>query len=485
VKHKVDTMSTIETLSQSHAHHPDPEPRLSLRTKLAFGVGDVGPAIAGTARSFFLFFFLANVAGLGPLAAGTLVWVARLWDALTDPLVGWFIDRTHSRYGRLRPWLLYGAVPFGISFALLWTIPPLDDTGTLLYMLVAVILFSTAMTTITIPHAALTTELSRNYDERTTLTAYRFGFGIGSGLLGGLLFATLSTAFCADPTQCLPAERQTGYFVAGLSLVAALIIPTLICFVGVRERARPTPRIPLRHLATQIRELWALSAFRWVVGIQLCSLLAAQLTAAVLPFYLTFWMQREDLFGLLFPGVQVASFLFLLLWNTVSKRLGKRVVYVIGMLSWVVIQAMLFFLQTHQVTLGVVLGTLAGAGLAACYLLPWSMLADVVDLDELQSGQRREGICYGLAVLLHKLGIASGLLLMGVLLEWQGFDAELAVGSQPDSALLALRWLIGPIPAVLVLLGIVCVWRYNITRSQHAAIRAQLTNRTSDETIPD
>jgi GPH family glycoside/pentoside/hexuronide:cation symporter len=113
------------------------------------------------------------------------------------------------------------------------------------------------------------------------------------------------------------------------------------------------------------------------------------------------------------------------------------------------------------------------------------MLADVVDLDELQSGQRREGICYGLAVLLHKLGIASGLLLMGVLLEWQGFDAELAVGSQPDSALLALRWLIGPIPAVLVLLGIVCVWRYNITRSQHAAIRAQLTNRTSDETIPD
>lgn len=466
-----------QSLTNEHAAHNE---RLSLRTRLAFGVGDVGPAVAGTARSFFLFFFLSNVAGLGPFAAGAIVLVARLWDAFTDPLVGWLIDRTRSRYGRLRPWLLYGALPFGVSFVLLWMVPPFHTTGVLLYMLAAVILFSTAMTAITIPHAALTAELSRDYDERTTLTSYRFGFGIGSGLLGGLLFATLSTSFCADPAQCLPAERQPGYLLASLGLGVVLVLSALLCFAGVRERARPVPRTALRDVLIQVRDLLRLPAFRFVVGIQVCSLLAAQLTAAVLPFYLTYWMQREDLFGLLFPIVQVSSFLFLWFWNLLSRRLGKQAVYLVGMLVWLGVQSMLFFVQPHQVTLSLVLGALAGAGLAACYLIPWSMLADVVDVDEWYSGQRREGICYGLAIFLQKFGIALGLFLMGVLLDWQGFSEHLPAGAQPENALLALRWLLGPIPAVLVLLGMLLTWRYPITRQNHATIRAQLAARATD-----
>jgi GPH family glycoside/pentoside/hexuronide:cation symporter len=149
------------------------------------------------------------------------------------------------------------------------------------------------------------------------------------------------------------------------------------------------------------------------------------------------------------------------------------------MLIWLAVQGILFFVQPHQVTISLVLGALAGVGLATCYLIPWSMLADVVDVDELHSGQRREGICYGLAVFLQKFGIALGLFLMGALLDWQGFNEQLPAGAQPESALLALRWLLGPIPAVLVLLGMLLTWYYPITRQKHATIRAQLAARAT------
>ncbi len=458
--------------SSPSSDHSAPAPGLPLRSRLAFGIGDVGPAIAGTARSFFFLYFLTSVAGLGPFAAGALFFVARGWDAVSDPLMGWLIDRTRSRFGRLRPWLLYGALPFGLSFAMLWTVPPLGETGILLYMLAAVVLFSSSSTMISIPHVALTSELSRDYDERTTLSSYRFGFGIAAGLIGGLLFAHLTTAFCADPAQCLQAEERRGYMIAGLSLSLALVLPTLLCFAGVREQPRAITQPALRALPERLAGLLRLPAFRIVAGIQICSLLAAQMTAAVLPFYLSFWMQREDLFATLFPLVQGSTFLFLLLWNYLSRRYGKQLVYTLGMLSWLPVQAGLFLLQPQQANLGLALGALAGAGLAAAYLIPWSMLADVVDLDELQRGERREGSCYGLAIFLQKLGIGLGIFLMGALLAWQGFDETAQL--QPQSALLAIRWLIGPVPAMLLLVGILLAWRYPLNRRRHAAVLAEL-----------
>jgi GPH family glycoside/pentoside/hexuronide:cation symporter len=177
-----------------------PLERLPLSSKLAFGAGDLGPAIATNIASFFQHFFLTTVAGISPLAAGTILLVVKLWDSVNDPLMGWLTDKTVSRHGRRRPWLLYGAVPFGLLFFLQWLVPPLGDAGKIAYYLLIALLFDTAFTVVNVPYTALTPELTRDYDERTSLNSYRFAFSIGGSVVGG--------ATPADRYQLLRRRQQ-------------------------------------------------------------------------------------------------------------------------------------------------------------------------------------------------------------------------------------------------------------------------------------
>jgi GPH family glycoside/pentoside/hexuronide:cation symporter len=164
----------------------------------------------------------------------------------------------------------------------------------------------------------------------------------------------------------------------------------------------------------------------------------------------------------------------------VCRKIGKKAVYIVGMLFWIGVQVFLFFLQPGQVVLAVVLGMLAGVGVAVAYLIPWSMMPDVMEYDELQTGERREGIFYGFMVLLQKLGLALGLFLVSQGLEWWGFDQNLPPAEQPESALTAIRFMIGPAPAVLLLLGIALAYFYPITQQKHAELRAQVAARHAD-----
>ncbi|MCY7283910.1 MAG: MFS transporter, partial [Cyanobacteria bacterium CAN_BIN43] len=167
-------------------------------------------------------------------------------------------------------------------------------------------------------------------------------------------------------------------------------------------------------------------------------------------------------------------------WSAVSARVGKKAVYFMGMVIWIIAQAGLFFLQPSQSGLIFPLAIMAGVGVSTAYLIPWSMMPDVIELDELNTGFRREGIFYGFMVLLQKLGLAIGLFLVGQALNAAGF-IESAAGEpapiQPDSALLAIRLAIGPIPTVALVLGLVLAYFYPITREVHAEILLKLQER--------
>ncbi len=441
---------------------------LPLRLKAAYGVGDAAPAMAAVIISFFQLFFLTSVAGLSPIAAGSILLVARFVDGVTDPVMGWISDRTRSRFGRRRFWLLVGAVPFGVLFALQWLVPPVDPALRWWYYLVIISLFSVAFTVIHIPYTSLTPELTRDYNERTSLNSFRFAFSIGGSLTAGVLHPIVVGQF---------ASPQVGYTVAGLLFGTLMIFPMLITFGGVRERHQQASDAPPQALLELLRALVSNRPYLFVVGIYLCSWMAIQVTSAVLPFYITFWLQRPDLFSVMILAVQGTALVFLFIWTWLSKRIGKKGVYLLGMLIWIAVQGGLFFVQPDQVNLAIGLGVLAGAGVATGYLMPWSMLPDVMEYDELVSGQRREGLFYGMMVFIQKLGIALGIFLVGVFLETQGFIADVLPGGQPDSALLAIRAMVGPVPSGALLLGIVLTIGYPITRRKHAEITAQLAAR--------
>ena len=157
--------------------------KLPFITKLAYGSGDLGTAITAALRAFFLLFFFTDVARLSPATAASILLIGRFWDAVNDPFIGWLSDRTVTKWGRRRPWLIAGAIPFGLFFFLLWVIPPFDTTGLFIYYVVISLLLDTAYTVINVPYTALTPELTRDYDERTSLNSYRFAFSVGGALL--------------------------------------------------------------------------------------------------------------------------------------------------------------------------------------------------------------------------------------------------------------------------------------------------------------
>ena len=229
--------------------------------------------------------------------------------------------------------------------------------------------------------------------------------------------------------------------------------------------------------------------FLYVIGIYLCSWLAVQITAAIIPYFVVNWMGLPNqAFTQVALAVQGTALVTLFFWSAVSDRVGKRIVYFLGAGLWILVQGGLFFLQPGQVGLMYGLAIAAGFGVSTAYLVPWSMVPDVIELDELRTGQRREGIFYGFMVLLQKLGLALGLFLVGNALDQASF-IESVPGQptplQPESALFAIRVAIGPIPTVSLILGLVLAYFYPISREIHAAILLRLRERRQGITPPD
>lgn len=451
--------------------------KLSVGTKLAYGSGDLGTAISAAVRGFFLLIFLTDVAQMNPAAAGTVLLINRWWDAINDPFVGWLSDHTVTRWGRRRPWLLFGAIPFGLFYFLLWYVPPFGPTGLFIYYSVLLFLLDTTYTVINVPYTALTPELTRDYDERTSLNSYRFAFSVGGALIASVLQQPLVNQF-ADP--------RTGYMAVG-ALWA--VVGTLACF-SVFFFTRERPESMEEHKAEEMPYLKQLAVvtrnrpYLFVIFLYLCSWLALQLVSTVFKYYMDYYMHAPRLFPVVLLAIQSTSLIFLFVWSALSRRLDKRIVYIIGATLWLAVQMTLFFLLPSQIYLIIPLAVLAGAGVAVAYLVPWAMMPDVIEVDEWETGMRREGIFYGFMVFLQKAGIGVAIFFVGQALATSGYVTPSVPGElpvQPESALSAIRFFIGPVPSVILVVSLFIAWFYPITRSKHAQLVADLAARRARE----
>jgi GPH family glycoside/pentoside/hexuronide:cation symporter len=458
----------------------NPPEKLSFATKLAYGAGDMGAGMTSNLESWSLLIFLTSVAGLNPAVAGTVLLIGKIWDAVNDPLVGVLSDRTHSpRWGRRHSWMLYGSLPFALSFCLRWIVPNADDTLKFWYFVIMSVIFNTAFTAVNLPYTALTAELSQDYDERTSLSSFRLAFSLAG--------AILALAFGSVAGQIISNSRQQ-YFVTGLVVAIVSVLPLYWCIWGTRAKVRRTMQRAGQpsesdaadlSLLAQLKIAFRNRPFLFVIGIYLFSWLALQVTAAIIPFYVMYWMGLENYFQVALI-VQGAAIAMLFVCNAISKRVGKRTLYFMGMGSWIIVQAGLFFIQPDQVELMYLLCFAVTFGVATAYLVPWSMLPDVIELDELETGQRREGIFYSFMTLLQKIGLAVGLFLVGQGLELAGFVEATAgqpLPQQPESALLAIRLAIGPLPTLFLIAGLILAYFYPITREAHAEIMLKLYQR--------
>ncbi|MGB3614950.1 MAG: MFS transporter, partial [Elainellaceae cyanobacterium] len=408
---------------------------LSLSTKLAYGAGDMGAGLTANLVVFSFLAFLTNVAGLSPALAGTVLLVGKIWDGINDPMVGFLSDRTQSRWGRRHVWMLFGSIPFGISFMLMWIVPGFEQTWLkFLYYLVVSMVFFTTYTAVNLPYAALTPELTQDYDERTTLSSFRLAFSLGGAVLGLTLGLVLDQ---------LIASPQKQFQLLGIVGAIIAVLPLYWCIWGTRQRVHESPAAETDAAASaqatpfwqQLPVVFRNRPFLYVIGIYLTSWLALQITASIIPFFAVSWIGLDSYF-LVALAVQGTAIPMLFLCSLISRRIGKRGLYFLGMGSWIVIQAGLVFLQPDQVKLLFVLAIAASFGVATAYVVPWSMLPDVIELDELQTGQRREGVFYSFMTLLQKVGLAVGIFVVGQALELAGFVSATPgepLPTQPES----------------------------------------------------
>ncbi len=451
--------------------------KLSNATKLAYGAGDLGAAIVTAINGFFLLNFLINVAGLRPGIAANIFLIAKIWDAVNDPIVGWLTDHTISKFGRRRPWLLIAAVPFALAFFLQWIVPPLNETGLFWYYLLVALLLDAAFTAVNVPYAALTAELTQDYDERTRLSSVRMSFSILGGVLAAFFHGIIVSRF--------PENARLGYTISAAIWAFAIAIPCFITFLGTKEPDFAVNKAQESDLGfiEGLKIAFKNRAFVLVTLIYLLSWLAIQFAQNNLQIFTKDWIKLDMAnFSYLLLAIQFSSFIWVLIWAKVSDRIGKKNIYYLGAGFFVAALMGLFFLQPGQVVLTFILAAVAGIGISVGYLVPWSMLPDVIELDQLETGQRREGVFYGFFVLLQKLGLALGLFISGWALELSGYipaTAGLPDPVQPASALLTIRFLIGPVSAAVVLLSFLAVRAYPITRETHAQLRAQLEKKKS------
>ena len=533
--------------------------KLYFTTKLAYGAGDMGPALTANLLVFFLLPFFTNVAGLDPGLAGSILMIGKISDAINDPIIGILSDRTRTKWGRRLPWIILGAIPFGLMFFLQWIVPHFSDNPEtnawylFAYYIFIGVLFNIAYTAVSLPYQALTPELTQDYNERTNLNSFRFTFSIGGSILSlilaGIIFnvygendskkylmlglvatilAVIPLFWCAiriqergnNPIFNAQQKKIIGFFLIGIAgFITVLSIGNLITneatsraifitgfniFISIfliviaftlikaktethlsNEEAKIEKEIAnnstsLGFLA-QLKIVFSNKPFLYVIGIYLCSWLGVQLTASILLYFVVNWMGLpEKDFPTVAIAVQGTALIMLFFWQIVSNKLDKKIVYFLGTAIWIIAEIGLFLIQPGQTTLLYFLAILAGCGVSVAYLIPWSMVPDVIELDELQTGQRREGIFYGFMVLLQKFGLALGLFLVGIALDAAGFIKSVAgqpIPTQPESALFAIRFVVAPLPAFVLLMGIILAYFYPINREYHAQIRLQLQER--------
>ncbi len=453
--------------------------KLSLGTKLGFGVCDLGGNLFFTVGAFIVMKYLTDVVGMDPALAGAALAVGRILDAISDPIVGGLSDRTRSRFGRRRPYMFVGAILLFATMAFFFINPRLQDQ-TALFIWAAVsytMLAAVAYTLVNIPYSSLTPELTPDYHERTTLNGFRFTFAIVGTLLGAGGALPLISAVSGVQVQDnrWVGDPSAGYAVMGFIFGGAMALTALITVFSVREKTTDVERpkagfgsLLKSYLATFKNRPFLLILLPYALNITGITILST-----VLQYYFANVLNQSGMVTYAMLILLVVAIAFIPVWTILSKRIGKKWCYAIGLLEVALIM-LIIFIAGPGVPMSALLAMigLCGIGFSTGYALPWSIVPDAIDADYVTSGEKREGVYYGIWTFCTKSGQALSALIIGWLLSMTGYNKDIVL-QNPD-AQFAIRILFGPVGAFFYVLAALVLLFYPITAAKHAEIRVKI-----------
>ena len=449
-------------LPEQPGHSTASEGRVPLSTIVFYGMPAVALGFMGALVALYILKFATDTLGIAPAVFGTIFAIAKIWDGVSDPLAGYLSDRTTSRMGRRRPWILAGALPLGLAFLALWS-PPAGIEGSALTLWVgaSIVVFYTMFTVVSVPHLALGAELTLDYHERSRVFGGRAIFDFTGFLLAAVAMATLESA--SD-------ERAMASLVAGVLAIAAVV---LIAFSvsGLRERKEFAGRGAHRidHAVLDVlRNRHALL----LLSVFFLDTLGFSCMMVLFPFVAEYMTPSGGGSAGLYFGVVIAvALLSFPLWFPLSRRFGKRDPWIAANIIKCMVFASMFFMDgTSAVPIWLTIIAMGAVQPAGMILAP-SIKADVIDLDEYRTGQRKEGAYVATWNLASKLATGIAILVAGFALEAIGFESGMDPGAESAQM---IRALFAGMPLIMHLLGLVLLFRFHLDADEHARIRAVL-----------
>lgn len=438
--------------------------KLSAKEKLGYGLGDTASNIVFQVVANFMLIFYTDVFGISAAAAGTLLLVVRIFDAVTDPLMGGIADRTRSRFGSYRPYLLYLAVPYGIVAIMAFYVPDFSEGGKLVYAYISYAAMMFLYTCINIPYAALGGVLTSDTKERASLQSYRFSMA-----MTGLILVVAGMPLMVDWFG--QGDKAAGYQYSMMVLATIAVVCFLACFKLTAEKQPPAPVDKNRSIYGDFFSLfkndqWALIS---IVSVFLLTLVA--LRGSVTPHYVKYYLGDESLTASFMTLGGIASVLGAACTILFSKHVDNKKLFIAGLAVGIVAHVLLFILPSDQVTLIYLVFIVANFAHMVVTPILFCMVADTVDYGTLKMGRRIMAMTFSGHLLAIKLGFAIGGALAGWILAAYHYQPNQL---QTEEMLQGILIAFAAIPALLLAISLILILRYKLTADYLQKIQDKL-----------
>ena len=466
---------------------------MKLSEKIGYGFGDMSSSMFWKLFSYFLPFFYSNVFGLSLADAGVLMLVTRIWDAVSDPMMGIIADRTKTRWGKYRPYLLFFALPFALCGILLFTTP---ENGKVVWAYVTYLLMMTVYTGINVPYGSLLNVMTADSDEKSVLSSYRMFFAYGGSFIALFAWEPLCNMFdktriATEGTGGLEAisTNPAAWQNAMIVIASCCLVLFLLSFLLTKEHVKSESTVSVGQdlkLLLKNKPWWIL------IGAALASNLFNTVRGTTTAYFFADYIQQMvSLDGkwafLVSAGIflsigEIANMAGVVLAVPMSRHLGKKSTYILSMAALICLSIAFFFLPAtaggywamlaFQLVISVFTGVISP--------LVWSMYADVADYSEFKDGTASTGLIFSSASMAQKFGGAFGGSAVMWLLAAFGYNT-VAGAVQTETAILGLRILMSWVPALVAALSILVVWFYPLTKKKMSAVQAELATIRSAE----
>ena len=439
--------------------------KLNLKTRLGYGIGDIAICLYWSGVGLYLLYFYTDVIGISPSLAGLIYGIGMFWDAITDPFMGYVAERTRTKWGVYRPYLLFGNIPLALSFILLFWAPPFEGTLLFLFLLFANILHRTCFTLVSVPFSSLTPRITSDSKERTNLTGFRMlGAQTGTNLMALTAFPIIFLVGGDD-------ESQGFVVLAAIAGMTAVAIHA-ITFLTVKEpsndqgieRVGGSLSEAVRAIGKN-RPFWLVFSATLIVGI------TTIFFGNNLIYYTKYALNLHEHQGTILFTSGIVAFLSIPFWWIISNKIGKKLTWLVSSSITLVAMSLFYFYEINTLNELLSLVAFIGFGSGAGGILFWSMLPDTIEYGEVHTGVRSESSLYGFMTFAQKGSIAFAIIILGMVLDLIGFQAN---EIQSDLTISNMKTIMTLIPCIGITLSLVIIYFYPIDTKMHKDLLEKL-----------